>query len=68
MYPEPTVPFYMALSVYVPLIILAYFAVYLTLRLFVFAVERLAARWNARGRDTLGKHGMHLPHAPAGRA
>lgn len=68
MYPEPTVPFYMVLSVYVPLIILAYFAVYLTLRLFVFTVERLAARWNARERDELGARGMHLPHAPGGRA
>jgi hypothetical protein len=58
----------MVLSVYVPLIILAYFAVYFTLRLFVCAAERLVARWNARERDNLGARGMHFPHAPAGRA
>lgn len=68
MYAEPSVPFYMALSVYVPLFVLAYFAVYAMLRLFVFTVTRVTDRWNARRHGTLRTHGMHLPHTPAGRA
>ena len=67
MVPEPSVPFYMALSVYVPLLIIAYLAVYGTLRLFFWGLRRLASQGNERGRDALGTREMHLPPA-AGRA
>lgn len=67
MHPEPSVPFYMALSVYVPLFILAWFLVYGTLRLCLCSLRRIASRWSERGQSALGTRGMHLPPTP-GRA
>ena len=67
MYPEPSAPFYMVLSVYVPLLVIAFFAVYACARLFVCALTRVTALWNTRGRGATGTQGMHLPPAP-GRA
>jgi len=64
MYAEPSVPFYMALSVYAPLFVLAFFAVYGTLRLLFCGLSRLSCIWNERGRGAFGKHNMHLPPAP----
>ena len=67
MYAEPSVPFYMALSVYLPLFVLAFLAVYGTLRLVLCSVVRFSSMWNERGRRAFRTHGMHLPPAP-GRA
>ena len=67
MYAEPSVPFYMVLSVYFPLLVLAYFTVYGALRLVVCCASRVATLWNERGRGALGTHGVHLPPKP-GRA
>jgi len=67
MYPEPSVPFYMAVSVYVPLLVLAFFIVYGTLRLFLCSLQRVASLWNERGHAAPRTRGMHLPPTP-GRA
>ncbi len=64
MYAEPSVPFYMALSVYVPLFVLAFFAVYGTLRLVFCSLRRLGCIWNERGPGAFGAHDMRLPPAP----
>ena len=66
MYPEPNVPFYMALSVYLPLFVLAFLAVYGILRLAICTVARFSSMWNERGRGAFRTHGMHPPPAPRG--
>jgi len=43
MYPEPSVPFYCVLSVYIPLLLLAYLAVFLTLSAVVSSVRGIAS-------------------------
>ena len=43
MYPEPSVPFYCVLSVYIPLLLIAYLALYLTLTVVVGCVRRIAS-------------------------
>ncbi len=67
MYPEPSVPFYMALSVYVPMLVLAFFMVYGTLRLFLCGLHRFASLWSEPGHGAHRPRGMHLPPTP-GRA
>ncbi|MEW6441645.1 MAG: hypothetical protein AB1640_11985 [bacterium] len=49
MYPEPTVPFYV-LSVYVPLVLVAYLAIFLTLSAVVRCFGAIAAALHGHTR------------------
>ena len=50
MYPEPSVPFYCVLSVYIPLLLAAYLAVFLTLSAVVSTVRGIASVLRRLGR------------------
>jgi|GEM_PF-2624243 hypothetical protein len=51
MYTEPSVPFYMVLSVYIPLVLAAYLGIFLGLSALVALARALAGVLHGKGRE-----------------
>ncbi|MEW6441613.1 MAG: hypothetical protein AB1640_11825 [bacterium] len=64
MIPEPSVPFYGVLSVYIPLVLVAYLAVFLSLSAMVRCLTGLAAILHRQGRDRRGPRSVRVTPEP----